>query len=326
MALAVNSSDFMDSLNRETLKVRGLAAGSKYTLRIDDSEVGSFTAEELGAGVNLAAYRTPMWAQAAKVHALTLKRSGLHQARWRTLEVPLAADDAKTLQAALDAMDKLDAEFRDKQRAAAQPVAHRFELVPGDSAFKAAFNGSDLKGWHISQVNHHGKTEGWKVVDGTITGTQDKPGHGGILLTDRKYRDFEVKLELRPDFGCDSGLFLRATEKGEAYQVLLDYLDGGAVGGTYGERLKDVKGFVPRNWEEVWKRNEWNELRARIEGEVPRIQVWINGTKVTDWKDTANHLPDGAKDGMVAVQVHGGNRWIPGGQHRFRNISIRELN
>jgi hypothetical protein len=25
------------------------------------------------------------------------------------------------------------------------------------------------------------------------------------------------------------------------------------------------------------------------------------------------------------VQVHAGNRWVPGGKHRFRNIAIREL-
>jgi hypothetical protein len=206
----------------------------------------------------------------------------------------------------------------------AVPKPHRFELVSGGSAFQPIFQGTDLTGWHISQVNHHGKTQAWKVENGAITGSQDKPGHGGILLTDRKFKNFEIEMELNPDYGCDSGLFLRANEKGEAYQVLLDYLDNGAIGGIYGERLKDVSGFVP-NWQEVWKRGEWNHLKARIEGDVPHIQVWLNGIPVTDWRDTANHLPDGATEGMIAVQVHGGNRWIPGGKHRFRNISVREL-
>ena len=58
---------------------------------------------------------------------------------------------------------------------------------------------------------------------------------------------------------------------------------------------------------------------------MPHIQVWLNGIKITDWRDTANHVAGGAVDGMVAVQVHGGNRWIPGGKHRFRNIAIREF-
>ena len=86
-----------------------------------------------------------------------------------------------------------------RQRAAAQPVAHVFELAAGESAFRPIFDGADLTGWHISQVNHHGKTEAWKPQNGVITGAQDRPGDGGILLTDRKYRNFEVSLDVTPD-------------------------------------------------------------------------------------------------------------------------------
>ncbi|MBL8241416.1 MAG: DUF1080 domain-containing protein [Bryobacterales bacterium] len=323
MALAVNSSDFVDTLNRQIVQVEGLSAGP-YTLRIDGSEVVTRTAAEWARGVNLATLRTPMWEQAMRVHSLTLKHTGIHQARWRTLQVPLAKDVTETMADGLAALDKVESELIARQRAMAIPKSHRFELVPGGSAFRAVFNGTDLSGWHISQVNHHGKTSGWAVERQAITGTQDRPGHGGILLTDRQYKNFEVSLEINPDYGCDSGLFLRATEKGEAYQVLLDYLDGGAVGGVYGERLQGVQSFAPA-WQEWFKRGEWNHLRARIEGDTPHIQVWMNGMKITDWTDTANHLPGGATSGAVAVQVHAGNRWVPGGKHRFRNISIREL-
>ncbi len=184
--------------------------------------------------------------------------------------------------------------------------------------------GPNLKGWHVSQVNHHGNTA-WKVEDGVLTATQDKKDNGGIVLTDKKYKNFEVYLEMNPDFGCDSGLFLRSTEKGEAYQVTLDYLPGGTMGGIYGEALKDVRGGQPQNWEQHWKKGEWNSIRARIEGAAPHIQVWMNGDLVTDWTDTANHLPDGAEEGMIAVQVHGGNRCSPGLYHRYRNVAIKEL-
>lgn len=322
MALAVNSSDFEDAMNRETLKVTGLSG--QHTLRIDGEEIGTYDGAQLAAGVNLARYRTPMWAQAARVHALTLEHANIHNTRWRNLQVPLENDKPDGLESALNALDTLDAELIAKQREAAQPVAHRYELVAGGSAFEPVFNGRDLTGWHISQVNHHGNTQGWKVEDGMITGTQDKPRNGGILLTDHKYKNFEVSLEIKPDYSCDSGLFLRSNEKGEGYQVMLDYLDGGNIGGIYGEGLEGVQGVAPE-WRKEWKNNDWNELRARIEGDVPHIQVWLNGIKITDWTDTTNHLRDGATDGMVAVQVHGGDRWIPGGHHRFRNIRIREL-
>jgi lysophospholipase L1-like esterase len=323
MALAVNSSDFVDRFNQQTLRVTGLPPGP-HTLRIDGSEVATHTAAEWAAGVNLATLRTPMWAQAAQVHALTLRRATVHNTRWRSLQVPLSKDGLAGLAKATEAIDVLTAELTEKQRAAAQPVAHQFELLAGPSAFKPLWNGKDLTGWHISQVNHHGKTESWKVEDGAITGTQDRPGHGGILLTDRPYKNFEISLEVNPTYGCDGGLFLRANEKGEAYQVLLDYLDGGAVGGIYGERLKGVQTFLP-NWQDWYRRNDWNHLRARIEGDVPRIRVWMNGILITDFTDTANHLPGGANSGMIAIQVHAGNRWIPGGKQRFRNLMIREL-
>ena len=197
-------------------------------------------------------------------------------------------------------------------------------LLAAPTGFQPLFNGKNLNGWHISQVNHHGNTKAWIVKDGILTGTQEPAGNGGILLTDKKYKNFEVSLDVKPDFGCDGGLFLRSSEKGEAYQVMLDYLDGGAVGGVYGEGLKGVQTYEP-NWQEVWKRGDWNHLRARIEGDTPHIQVWLNGIQIADWRDTANHLADGAVDGMIALQVHAGNRWIPGGKHRYRNIMVREL-
>ncbi|MDX2152683.1 MAG: DUF1080 domain-containing protein [Bryobacteraceae bacterium] len=199
-----------------------------------------------------------------------------------------------------------------------------FAAVP--AGFTSIHPDKELKGWHISQENHHGKTQSWVVEDGgVLSGTQDKPGHGGILLTDKRYKNFEVSMDIKPDWGCDGGLFLRSNEKGQAYQVMLDYLEKGDVGGIYGEGLKGVKGTRSNDYQKVWKKDHWNHIRARIEGDVPHIQVWINGTQVTDWTDTENHLADGATDGMIAVQVHLGNRWVEGGKHRFRNIAVKEL-
>jgi len=191
--------------------------------------------------------------------------------------------------------------------------------------FTSIFNGQNLAGWHVSLTTHHGGTMEWRVRDGALTGTQKPPGNGGLILTDERYQDFEVYLEMKPDFGCDSGLFLRSNEAGQAYQVMLDYLEGGNVGGVYGERLEGVKTTPSEGWKEVWRKDDWNALRARIEGETPRIQVWINGEKVTDFQDTANHAAGGAVEGMIGLQVHGGSRWEEGGYHRFRNIAVKRL-
>jgi len=210
------------------------------------------------------------------------------------------------------------------------PLAAAPAQIP--EGFTPILDGESLAGWHVSRENHHGDSRGWSVEDGVLIGTQDRPGNGGILLTDRRYRDFEVSLEIRPDWGCDGGLFLRSNEKGQAYQVMIDFLEGGSVGGIYGEGLEGLDespGRVARDWRRHWRDDDWNALRARIEGDVPHIQVWLNDQQLVDWTDSANHAADGATDGMIALQLHFSNaetpRWREGGHHRYRNIAVREL-
>jgi hypothetical protein len=109
--------------------------------------------------------------------------------------------------------------------------------------FTPIFNGKDLTGWHVSRSNIHGTTPDFHVLHGVLVGTQRPLGSGGILITDRKYRDFELYMEVNPDWGCDSGLFFRATETGVAYQVTLDYLPTGIIGNVNGENgLQGVGG------------------------------------------------------------------------------------
>ena len=96
--------------------------------------------------------------------------------------------------------------------------------------------------------------------------------------------------------------------------------------GIYGERLDGVETTLSKGWEDAWKKDAWNFLRARITGAVPHIEVWLNAKKITDFQDSSNHLPGGATDGMIAVQVHGGTeRWKEGGFQRFRNLAVKRL-
>jgi hypothetical protein len=122
----------------------------------------------------------------------------------------------------------------------AKPIDPPKPFVP--EGFTAIFNGQDLTGWHISTTNHHGTTPAYRVVHGMIVATQNPFGQGGILLTDKKYKNLELYMEVKPDYGCDSGLFFRSSEAGEAYQITMDYLPGGGMGGIYGERLQGVGG------------------------------------------------------------------------------------
>ncbi len=130
VSLALRASDFVDAMDQEPLKVTGLTA-ARYTLKIDDESVGTFTKEEWAKGVNLAMLATPMAKQAAAVHDLTLRHNVLHFARWRQVQVNLqnVAVDPAHVRTAADALDVLEAEVVAQQRAAAQPKSHRYELA-----------------------------------------------------------------------------------------------------------------------------------------------------------------------------------------------------
>jgi hypothetical protein len=187
------------------------------------------------------------------------------------------------------------------------------------SGFHKIFNGRDLTGWHISQISAHGNSRGWTAKSGVLSGSEDPIGNGGILLSDRKYHNFEISLEVQPDFGCDGAVLLRSNEKGEAYEITLGYQDGGTVGSVRGPGIEPAASS--KGWLEAWNRGDWNHIRARIEGEFPRIQVWLNDKPLVDWTDKTNHLPNGATEGLVGLLV----RPARGGLHRFRNVAIKEL-
>ena len=219
-----------------------------------------------------------------------------------------------------------------------------------ESGFVTIFDGKTLEGWHVSSQTGHSRKSGgksggrWVVEGGAITGSQDIPGNGGIILTDRKYGDFEVALEMKNDYGPDSGLFLRSTEKGAAYQYMVDYHNGGNLAGIYGEGLSggihlrnfsflddvtrirpQTSTFVlpirPDDWSRLWRHDDWNELRARIVGNPPRITTWINGVRFMEFRDTEKRHPD---RGSISLQVHGGGDFTR--QYvRYRRVRVKEL-
>jgi hypothetical protein len=219
--------------------------------------------------------------------------------------------------------------------------------------FVPLFDGKTLDGWHVSALTGHSRASNhqsggrWVVQDGAIVGSQDIPGNGGIIITNERFGDFEVKLEMNNDFGPDSGLFLRSTEDGKAWQAMIDYHGSGNLMGIYGEGLggnPHVRNYsflrtpeeitteptgeppIPLSvladaWPYFWRHGQWNELRARIVGNPPHITTWINGVKIMEWQETRERHP---ASGGIALQVHGGgdttDQFV-----RYRNIQVKRL-
>lgn len=209
------------------------------------------------------------------------------------------------------------------------------------AGFTPIFNGKDLKGWHTSRTSHQGTTGNFYVENGIITLKQQPYGQGGVLLTDKKYRNFELYAEVKIDSFCNGGIFLRSTESGMAYQIEL--ATPGGLGDLLGERMNVSKGARATNIANVWKTNDsatggWNAFRIRMEGDIPRIRLWVNDQLMWDVTEPVNDFVAGATSGMIGLQAHWSavyseaagafnmaGSWKPGAAHRFRNIGIKEL-
>lgn len=202
-------------------------------------------------------------------------------------------------------------------------------------------NSRDLSGWHRQkEKGQHGDGGAWGVTGaGEIYGEQGPPGsgNGGFLLTDETFADFELELSVRPDWGPDSGVFLRADERGGGWQVYLDHHDHGNVGHLrletkpysvpfrpFGFSRVDPaepalkmeadgrtanwpegvyeESCTPEEWLAAWKTEGWNRLRIRCTGGVlPVVETWLNGLKVCriDFATTPHPGYDAAKAAEV---------------------------
>ncbi len=128
MKLAVSSSQIVEDLDEQVLKVTGLGS-LNYSLAINGKAIGKFSREQLAGGINLALLPTPMMAQAAAVHTLTLKRAAVHDTRWRNLQTPFEKETMPRLATILENLDALDADIAALQRSAAQPSTCFYELA-----------------------------------------------------------------------------------------------------------------------------------------------------------------------------------------------------
>jgi lysophospholipase L1-like esterase len=129
LALAIKSSDVTQALNQQMLKISGLKGGS-YKLKIDGEVVGTWSASDFANGINLATVDTPMSKQAIEVRDLTTRHLDIHQFRWRTLQVPLSDSGISHLNETMSDLDAIEGDVVKRQRAAALPRPHTFQLIP----------------------------------------------------------------------------------------------------------------------------------------------------------------------------------------------------
>ena len=213
----------------------------------------------------------------------------------------------------------------------------RAYAAPAKGDWVELFDGKTLRGWHKNPTRiGHGTGGVWEVEDGAIAGEQDPPGggNGGILLTDQKFGDFELLIDLKPSWGICSGLFLRSNDKGQCLQMMVDYHDAGNVGHLYGEgvggfntRAFDINGKYdgkkhigcttdkqrsaseaglvsscsPDEWLKAWKIDDWNTAHVLVEGgKYPKVSTWINDQSVCVWDGATSNAKGYDKEKVLA--------------------------
>lgn len=123
MNLVLSVSDLY-SCDKEMLSVRGLRPGN-YLLKIDAMQIGSFSAEQLGKGLNLATLKTPMWQQARDYDGELEQRSILESADLvltAGTKVPDRLNGSKVLREG-------EAEFEQKAKGNLRLVSHHYVLT-----------------------------------------------------------------------------------------------------------------------------------------------------------------------------------------------------
>ncbi|MEM9368161.1 MAG: DUF1080 domain-containing protein [Planctomycetota bacterium] len=219
----------------------------------------------------------------------------------------------------------------------------------------------------------------WEINEGVVTGGQSPGSIcGAYLMSEKTYGDFELTLEANPDYPIDTGIMVRAHELGSVgFQVLVDNRPNGTIGGVFGNSIGSFFAYPfvfqgdeePGNqithlragdpdalrfrggqfktdyaatletFQEVWKPNDWNEIKIRCTGSMPLIETWINGVPIAKL-DTATlreivpgYDPEAilnriGRKGHIGLEVHDSptrDRWAPGAKCRWRNVRIREL-
>lgn len=210
-----------------------------------------------------------------------------------------------------------------------------------DEGYVDIFDGRSTTGWR--GYNKQEFPKGWEVVDGTLhcigSGTGEA-GSGGDIIYDKKFGNFELKLEWKISEGGNSGIFILGQEieghplwhSAPEMQILDNEKHPDARLGKDGNRmagsLYDILPAKPQNAKPV---GEWNEVKILVyQGTVVFTQ---NGENVVefhlwtdDWKNKVTNskfkeyewFMNPAKEGYIGLQDHGNDVW-------FRNIRVKEL-
>jgi hypothetical protein len=195
------------------------------------------------------------------------------------------------------------------------------------------FDGESLNNW---KTFNGGDVTGWKIENGILHNSGTGSDHGGDIITQDEFRNFELYLEWKIAPESNSGIFFHVQEgivnaiyeSGPEYQLIDD--NGWPTQLAESQYSGANYDMHPPKDARVVSIDEWNKTRLVVNG--PHVEHWLNGKKVVEyelWSDEWYELKEkskwrnkphygAAKSGHIGLQDHGGLTM-------FRNIKIREL-
>jgi hypothetical protein len=188
--------------------------------------------------------------------------------------------------------------------------------LPGRADAPAEFfNGKNLDGWE-------GLMEYWSVQDGALVGSTGPDGikFNTFLCSKRKYKDFELKFQVRlKDGRGNSGVQIRSEiADPKRFAVRGPQCDIGAIywGSLYGELFGGMMKQAPRDVvEKVLKKDDFNDYYIKCVGK--HVTIKLNGETTVD--DDFAKLPE---EGIIAWQLHGNMGAM---EVTFKNIQFTDL-
>ena len=199
------------------------------------------------------------------------------------------------------------------------------------------FNGKDIEGWEKK-----GGEASYIVEDDCLVGTTKPNTPNTFLCPPKKYGDFELTFDVKCDPALNSGVQIRsisnagevptglsekdaekAKKKADGKSLFGPQVEIAANGNAAAVWFEGVGGWLldpkPEVTNKTYKKEDWNHYRVLAKGE--HIQVWLNGTKISDGKDTRTHFAKG----RLGFQVHGIGKKTETLSVRWKNIKIREV-
>jgi len=208
--------------------------------------------------------------------------------------------------------------------------------------FVLLFDGKSISNWH-----GYGMTgmppKGWEAKDGLmhcIGSGNGEAGGGGDIVSNEKFKDFELKLDWKISEGGNSGIFILAQEKAgqpiyyssPEMQILDNDRHPDAKLGKDGNRKAgSLYDLIPAKPQNTKPAGQWNTVSIICyQGTVVYNQngvnvveyhlwtdAWKNMVKDSKFKDWADFV-NIAHEGLLGLQDHGNDVW-------FRNIRIKKM-